>query len=41
MSDDFEAELAADDRFERRLFWRELAIVFAVAGVIVLLIVLR
>ncbi len=39
MTEDFEAELAADERFERRLFWRQLAIVILVAAVIVLLIV--
>jgi hypothetical protein len=39
MSDDFESDLAADERFERRLFWRELAIVLTVAGVIALLAV--
>jgi len=31
VSDDFDAELAADERFERRLFWRQLAIVLVVA----------
>ena len=31
VSDDFDAELAADERFERRLFWRQLAIVVLVA----------
>jgi hypothetical protein len=36
MSDEFEA----DERFERRLFWRQLAIVVVVAVVIVALIVL-
>ena len=40
MSDDFESELAADERFERRLFWRQLAIVVLGAGVIALLVVL-
>jgi hypothetical protein len=39
MSDDFDSDLAADERFERRLFWRELAIVLTVAGVIALLVV--
>ena len=39
MSDDFDSELAADERFERRLFWRELAIVIVTAALIVLLIV--
>jgi hypothetical protein len=38
MSDDFEDELAADERFERRLFWRQLAIVVLVACLIVLLV---
>ena len=38
MSDDFEAELAADERFERRLLWRQLAIVVIVLGLIALLI---
>jgi hypothetical protein len=33
-------EYEADERFERRLFWRQLAIVVAVAVVIVALIVL-
>ena len=37
MSDPFEA----DERFERRLFWRQLAIVVLVAILIVLLAVLR
>ena len=32
MSEDFESELAADERFERRLFWRQLAIVAVVAA---------
>jgi hypothetical protein len=35
VSDEFEA----DERFERRLFWRQLAIVVAVAIVIVVIIV--
>jgi ferric-dicitrate binding protein FerR (iron transport regulator) len=39
VSDDFDTELAADERFERRLFWRQLAIVVVVAALIVLLIV--
>ena len=38
MSDDFEAELAADERFERRLFWRQLAIVVLVAVLIAVLV---
>jgi ferric-dicitrate binding protein FerR (iron transport regulator) len=36
--DDFDAELAADERFERRLFWRQLAIVVLVAALIALLV---
>jgi hypothetical protein len=40
VSESFEAELAADERFERRLFWRQLAIVVVVAVAIALLIVL-
>lgn len=39
MSDDFDDELAADERFERRLFWRQLAIVVFVAVLVVILIV--
>ena len=39
MSDDFEGELASDERFERRLFWRQVTIVVLVAALIVLLIV--
>jgi hypothetical protein len=35
----FEEELAADERFERRLFWRQLAIVLVVAALIALLVV--
>ncbi|HEY6891840.1 MAG TPA: hypothetical protein VI300_28820 [Solirubrobacter sp.] len=41
MSDSFEDELEADERFERRLFWRQLAIVALVAILIALLAVLR
>jgi hypothetical protein len=37
----FENELEADERFERRLFWRQLAIVVVVAVLIALLAVLR
>jgi hypothetical protein len=37
----FEHELEADERFERRLFWRQLAIVVVVAVLIALLAVLR
>ena len=40
MSDDFDAELADDERFERRLFWRQLAIVLVVAVLIAVLIAL-
>jgi hypothetical protein len=36
----FEDELAADERFERRLFWRQLAIVLVVAALIALRVVL-
>jgi hypothetical protein len=32
-------DLEADERFERRLFWRELAIVVLVAAAIALLVV--
>ena len=39
MSGDFDSELAADERFERRLFWREVTIVVVTAALIVLLIV--
>ena len=38
MSQDFEDEVAADERFERRLFWRQLGIVVLVAALIALLI---
>lgn len=38
--DDFDAELAADERFERRLFWRQLTIVVLVAVLIALLVTL-
>jgi hypothetical protein len=34
-------EVEADERFERRLFWRELAIVLVVALAVVALVVLR
>ena len=36
----FDAELEADERFERRLFWRQLAIVLVVAALIALRVVL-
>jgi hypothetical protein len=35
-----EEDLAADERFERRLFWRQLAIVVVVAALIALRVVL-
>ena len=37
---DFDDELEADERFERRLFWRQLAIVVLVAALVALLVVL-
>jgi len=40
VSDDFDAELADDEHFERRLFWRQLAIVLVVAVLIAVLIAL-
>jgi hypothetical protein len=33
---DFDSELEADERFERRLFWRQLAIVLFVAALVAL-----
>ncbi len=36
MSDGHDADLSADERFERALFWRELLIVAVIAGVIAL-----
>jgi hypothetical protein len=36
----FEEELESDERFERRLFWRQLAIVLVVAALIALRVVL-
>ena len=36
MSGDLDADLRADTRFERLLFWRMLAIVLLVAGLVVL-----
>jgi hypothetical protein len=36
MSDDLDSDLRADERFERRVFWRELLIVAAIAAAIVL-----
>jgi hypothetical protein len=40
VSEDVEADLAADERFERSLFWRELLIVAIVAVVIAARVVL-
>jgi hypothetical protein len=40
VSDDLEADLAADERFERSLLWRELLIVAIVAAVIAARVVL-
>jgi hypothetical protein len=36
VSDELEADRHEDARFERRLFWREAAIVVLIAGLIVL-----
>ncbi len=36
MTEEFETELQADERFERRLFWRQLAIVLLVAVLVAL-----
>ena len=36
----FESELEADERFERRLFWRQVAIMVVVAVLIALLVAL-
>ncbi len=36
MTEEFETELQADERFERRLFWRQLAIVLFVAALVAL-----
>jgi hypothetical protein len=38
MTDGFERRLAADARFERLLFWRQVAIVVAVAVLIAVLV---
>ena len=38
MTDGFERRLAADARFERLLFWRQLAIVVLVAVLIAVLV---
>ena len=39
MSEEFDDELEADERFERRLFWRQLAIVVLVAALVALRVV--
>lgn len=39
MTDGFERRLAADRRFERLLFWRQVAIVVAVAVLIAILVI--
>ena len=40
MTDAFDEELEADDRFERRVFWRQLAIILLVAVLVVLRVIL-
>jgi len=40
MTDGFERRLAADRRFERQLFWRQVAIVMVVAVLIAILVIL-
>jgi hypothetical protein len=40
MTDGFERRLAADRRFERLLFWRQVAIVMVVAILIAALVIL-
>jgi hypothetical protein len=40
MTDGFERRLAADRRFERLLFWRQVAIVVVVAILVALLVIL-
>jgi hypothetical protein len=40
VSADLESELAADERFERAIFWRELLIVVLVGAVVALLVIL-
>ena len=40
MTDGFERRLAADRRFERLLFWRQVAIVVVVAILITVLVIL-
>ena len=39
MTDGFERRLAADRRFERLLFWRQVAIVIVVAVLIAVLVI--
>ncbi len=39
MTDGFERRLAADARFERLLFWRQVAIVLVVAVLIAVLVI--
>jgi hypothetical protein len=39
MTDGFERRLAADRRFERLLFWRQVAIVMVVAILIAILVI--
>jgi len=39
VNDGFERRLAADARFERLLFWRQVAIVVAVAVLIAILVI--
>jgi hypothetical protein len=39
VTDGFERRLAADARFERLLFWRQVAIVVAVAVLIAILVI--
>lgn len=39
MTDGFERRLAADARFERLLFWRQVAIVMVVAVLIAVLVI--
>jgi hypothetical protein len=37
--DDLEADLAADERFERGVFWRELLIVVLIAALVAVLVI--
>ena len=39
MTDGFERRLAADARFERLLFWRQVAIVLVVAVLVAILVI--